>query len=53
MTYTAEIRPDTSKTKQLLETAEMKIIRRKAGKKFQNRERSEDERRVFKVKIIK
>lgn len=42
MTYTSETRPDTSKTKQLLETTEMKILRRISGKTLLDRERSEN-----------
>lgn len=32
MTYTAETRPDTTQTKKLLETSEMRILRKITGK---------------------
>lgn len=43
MTYTAEIRTETSETKIILETTEMKIVRRIAGKMLTNRERSSED----------
>ncbi|CAH1276451.1 unnamed protein product [Diabrotica balteata] len=39
--YTAETRPDASKTRRLLETTEMKILRRISGRSLVYRERSE------------
>ena len=41
LTYAAETRPETSKTKRILETAEMKIARRIAGKTLMDRIRSD------------
>ena len=52
MTYTAETRPDTSKTKQLLETTEMRVLRRITGKTLFDRERSENVRERCKVENI-
>ncbi|XP_056639433.1 uncharacterized protein LOC130446927 [Diorhabda sublineata] len=48
LTYTAETRPDTSKTKGILETTEMKILRRIVGKTICDRKRSEDVRKTCK-----
>lgn len=42
MTYAAENRPETSTTRRILETAEMKVVRRIAGKMLMCNERSED-----------
>uniref|UniRef100_A0AAR5PIR3 Reverse transcriptase domain-containing protein n=1 Tax=Dendroctonus ponderosae TaxID=77166 RepID=A0AAR5PIR3_DENPD len=52
MTYTAETRPETMKTKRLLETAEMKILRRITGKTLLDRARSKDIRTACNVKNI-
>ena len=52
MTYTAETRPDTAKTKQLLETTEMRVLRRIAGKTLLDRERNESIRRACKVENV-
>ena len=52
MTYTAETRPDTSKTKKLLETTEMKILRRISGKTLMDRERNENIRQMCKTESI-
>ena len=46
MTYTAETRPETAKTKRLLETTEMKVLRGIAGKTLLDRETSENIRRT-------
>ena len=42
MTYTAETRPETEKTKRLLETTEIKVLRGIAGKTFLDRKTSEN-----------
>ncbi|XP_060524527.1 uncharacterized protein LOC132700944 [Cylas formicarius] len=42
MTYTAETRSDTAKTSRLLETTEMKILRRISAKTLLDRERNEN-----------
>lgn len=42
MTYTAETRADTARTRRLLETTEMKILRRISGKTLLDRERNEN-----------
>lgn len=52
MTYTAETRPDTTKTKQLLETTEMRVLRRMTGKTLLDRERSESIRRTCNVESV-
>ena len=52
MTYTAETRPDTLKTKQLLETTEIRVRRRITGKTLFDRERSENVRETCKVENI-
>lgn len=52
MTYCAEIRPDTTKTKRLLETTEMKVLRSIAGKTLLDRETSENIRRTCKTENI-
>ncbi|KAK9887098.1 hypothetical protein WA026_020042 [Henosepilachna vigintioctopunctata] len=52
MTYTAETRPETTKTRRLLETTEMKVLRRITGKTLLNRERSENVRNMCKVDSI-
>ncbi|XP_045466625.1 uncharacterized protein LOC123675320 [Harmonia axyridis] len=41
LTYTAETRPETAKTKRLMETTEMRVLRRIAGKTLMNRNTSE------------
>ena len=46
MTYTAETRPKTAKTKRLLETTEMKVLRGIAEKTLLDRETSENIRRT-------
>lgn len=45
MTYAGETRPETSKTRRLMETAEMKVLRRILGKTLLDQERSETIRR--------
>ena len=50
--YTAETRPDTSKTKQLLEITKMGVLRRIRGKTLFDRERSENVRERCKVENI-
>lgn len=52
MTYTAETRPDTAKTKQLLEATEMRVLRRIVGKTLLDRERSENIRSACKVENV-
>lgn len=52
MTYTAETRPDTAKTKRILEVGEMKILRKIAGKTLFDRERSDNVRRTCGVDNI-
>ncbi|XP_045473979.1 uncharacterized protein LOC123680232 [Harmonia axyridis] len=52
MTYTAETRPDTARTRQLLETTEMRVLRRIAGKTLFDREKSENIRRTCGVENI-
>lgn len=52
MTYTAETRPDTARTRQLLETTEMRVLRRIAGKTLLDRERSEDIRKTCIVENV-
>ena len=52
MTYTAETRPDTTKTKRILETCEMKVLRKIAGKTLLDRERSDNIKRTSKVENI-
>ena len=47
LTYTAETRPETSKTKQILETTEMKVVR-----KIFDRKRSKEIRRMCKIDNI-
>lgn len=49
MTYCAEIRPDSAKTILLLETTEMKVLKKLAGKTLLGRERSENIRRTCKT----
>jgi hypothetical protein len=53
MTYAAETRPDTERTKRILETAEMKTLRKIDGKTLWDRARSTDIRRRCKVENIK
>ncbi|CAG9826684.1 unnamed protein product [Diabrotica balteata] len=53
MTYAAERRPDTERTKRMLETVEMEIIKKIDGKTLWDRARSTDIRRRCKVKSIK
>ncbi|XP_057666772.1 uncharacterized protein LOC130900278 [Diorhabda carinulata] len=45
MTYTAKTRPETAKTKRMMERAEMKVLRRIARKTLLDRERSENIRK--------
>ncbi|CAG9835898.1 unnamed protein product [Diabrotica balteata] len=52
MTYTSETRPDTSKTQQLLETAEMRLLRRITGNTLRDRMRSEEIRRKCNIPEI-
>ncbi|XP_030765794.1 uncharacterized protein LOC115889857 [Sitophilus oryzae] len=52
MTYTAETRPDTAKTKRFLETGEMKILRKITSKTLLDRERSNNIRKTCKVDNI-
>ena len=52
MTYTAETRPETTKTKRLLQTTEMKILRRIAGKTLLDLERNENIRTACNVDDI-
>ena len=52
LTYTAETRPETSKTKQILETTEMKVVRKIAGRTLFDRKRSEEIRRMCKIDNI-
>ena len=49
MTYTAETRPETAKTKRLLETTKMKVLRGIAGKTLLDRETSENIRRTCRI----
>ncbi|XP_057671965.1 uncharacterized protein LOC130903732 [Diorhabda carinulata] len=49
MTYTAEIRTETAKTKRIIEIAEIKVLRRIAGKTLLDRERSENIRRFCEI----
>ena len=49
MTYTAETRPETAKTKRLLETTEIKVLRGIAGKTLLDRETSENIRRTCEI----
>ncbi|XP_056642629.1 uncharacterized protein LOC130449021 [Diorhabda sublineata] len=52
MTYTAETRPDTSKTQRMLETAEMRILRRITGNTLRNRVISDYIRTTCNVEAI-
>ena len=52
LTYTAETRPETLKTKQILETTEMKVVRKIAGRTLFDRKRSEEIRRMSKIDNI-
>lgn len=52
MTYMAETRPTTTNTCRLLETAEMKTLRKIAGKTLMDRERSENIRSACNVDNI-
>ena len=47
MTYTVETRPDTSKTKKLLKTTNMNILRRISGKTLMNKRKKEKETFLF------
>ena len=47
MTYTAETRPETAKTKRLLETTEIKVLRGIDGKTLLYRETSKNIRRTY------
>lgn len=49
MTYTAETRPQTSRTQRYLETSEMRTLRKIAGKTLWDRETSESIRRICEV----
>ena len=46
MTHTAETRPETTKTRRMLETTEMKILQKIDGKTMLDRERNENIRRT-------
>ncbi|XP_030760558.1 uncharacterized protein LOC115885711 [Sitophilus oryzae] len=52
MTYTAETRSATAKTRKSLETGEMKILRKIAGKTLLDRERSDNIKQTCKVGSI-
>lgn len=52
MTYTTETRHDTTKTKQLLETTEMRILGRISGNSLFDRNKSENISRACHVKNI-
>ena len=52
LTYTAEIRPDKSKTRQMLETAEMKILRGILDVSLFDKQRSEDIREKCEIQKI-
>lgn len=52
MNYTAETRPETAKTKRLLETTEIIVLRNTAGKTLLYRERSDNIRTTCKVEDI-
>lgn len=52
LTYVAETRPETSKTRQIMEATEMKIVRRIAGRTLLDRERSEDIRRACHIENV-
>lgn len=52
LTYAAETRPDTSKTRQMLETAEMKTLRRILGVSLFDKQRSEDIREKCEIQKI-
>ncbi|XP_050500998.1 uncharacterized protein LOC126880959 [Diabrotica virgifera virgifera] len=51
MTYTAETGPDSTRTKRLMETCEMKIVRNITGKSLWNRQRSIDLRQSCNMNI--
>ena len=52
MTYTAETRPKTTKTRRILKTTEIKILRKIAGKTMLDRERNENIRRKCGTKDV-
>lgn len=52
ITYTAETRPDTKKIERMVETTEMKILRRIDGKTLRDRTRSQDIRNKYNVTNI-
>lgn len=52
MKFAAETIPETSRTRQILETNEIKIVRGIAGKTLPYREISEDIRKVCKIDNI-
>ncbi|XP_060516976.1 uncharacterized protein LOC132696257 [Cylas formicarius] len=52
MTYTAETKSDTAQTRRLLETTEMKILRRISGKTLLYRERNENIRQSCRVDAV-
>lgn len=52
MTYTAETRPETAKTKKLLEVTEMKTLRKIINKTRRDRVRNEEVRRICDIKPI-
>ncbi|CAG9836403.1 unnamed protein product [Diabrotica balteata] len=50
--YASETRPDTATTKRILETAEIRVLRRITGNTLRNRNRNEDIRRKYNVLCI-
>ncbi|XP_015182496.1 PREDICTED: uncharacterized protein LOC107069571 [Polistes dominula] len=52
LTYAAETKSETSKTRQIMEATEMKIVRRIAGKSLWYRVRSEDLRKACQIENI-
>ena len=53
LTYAAETRPETSETKRILETTEMKTARKIAGKTLMDKERSENIRQTCGIDKIR
>lgn len=52
MTYTKETRSKTARTKQILETTELKILRRTTGKTLMEMERQENIKKNMRVENI-
>lgn len=52
MSYTAETRPDTIKTKRIMETSEMKVLRKITGKTLLDRELSDNIRQTCKMENV-